>query len=436
MGNRVSVLFLIESAGAPPAPADVILESMLRPLFALEREPTILLTGERARQLRAAKPRDLLTLIRRQDVAFGPDKLDQPSAFELVSGLDWEQGVRKLFEQQAPSYHDVAFLAGRIPSSYGSHCWIPQMFGALDQWAIRVELSRNGFVDAAGEPFFLSGRLNLSNLGPNSIDVRGPSLDFKDVVQKVAHRVEAQTEHGGVVCLRFLAEEWLSADPDGLESAVRDLVKQIDAMEEAVILSARQIADRYADISYEHRIAITELLSIAKHATKPNLTPFHYAAGYLSPAEQLYLLANAWDETRRKGKLVRNSTTRTPLGPTEQAETTATLRGLGALKVTQILGELVAYMSKHNRLPASLPIEDEGVVALQDLLPTLASGFHESLVELCLPIKRGRIADQDRVRQNLADRAVGGKATPKLMELARLQLWTFKPILGIGKSSD
>ena len=81
-----------------------------------------------------------------------------------------------------------------------------------------------------------------------------------------------------------------------------------------MIESARQFADRYADISYEQAISLDFLGTMAEQSSKPELHAIEHELGFVSPAEQLYGITKIWVESIVKGKPIRNTTIRTPPG--------------------------------------------------------------------------------------------------------------------------
>jgi hypothetical protein len=218
---------------------------------------------------------------------------------------------------------------------------------------------------------------------------------------------------------------------------LKNILARLHSTEGVLLQSARQFADRFADISYERRIQLEDLRDIAAHAATGELKPFRYEAGYLAPSEQLYILARAWDETRRKGKLIRNSTLQAPLGPAAHVDTEPSVSGIWAKELPDILANLLAFIHKFARLPDSVETAD-GVLSVLDLLPTLAGGFHDELEPIDLPLRTGRLAHIDRVNTALAEECwkcpVHSDHFQSLRQLtfARQQLWTYKPVLDIS----
>lgn len=461
MPKPVSIVLVIDSIETPMPVADAVLAELLAALAKSGIEATIKLTGERARQLRQRGARAVLDALKTQDIGMrGNYHAGKPTAAELIGDLGWMEGARKFFISEAPGYDDVSFVGGRIPSSYGNESFLPQAYGALSRWGIRVVVGRHSFLSNHDRPFFFGARLNLSRLGPNWIDAGALLAEpggADRVYDRVAERVGSFSGKTGAVVLHLYAEDlWAKRTPDywktATETTFRDqlqrgseersgalanfgaLLGRLKSLEGAEVHSARNFADRFADISYERRIQMEDLLAIAHHAAKGELRPFRIEAGYLAPSEQLYLLARAWDETRRKGKLVRNSTLQAPLGPAGHVATEPSVSGIQAKELPDILANLLAFIHKFARLPDSVETED-GIVSIEDLLPTLAGGFHDELEAVDLPLRYGVMANIGRVDEALARECwespvhAPGFQSFRQLTFARQQLWTYKPVL-------
>lgn len=464
MAEPVSIVLVIDSIEAPVPTGDDVLLNILRTLSDLKIEGTIKITGERARQIKLREREDLAKAIKTQDVGlYGNYHVGKPTPAEYVGDLGWMEGARKFFISEAPGYDDVSFLAGRIPSSYGNESWLPQSYGALSRWGIRVRICQHSFLENENRPFFFGARLNLSRLGPNWIDIgeliSQPEGDLR-CFERVAGRVKSFAGRAGAVVLHLYAEDlWALRTPDFWKWAsegalrgslvrtpeecargllnLRSFIEKVSSLENGVLQSGRQFADRFADISYERRIQLEDLRAIATHAATGELRPFKYEAGYLAPSEQLYILARAWDETRRKGKLIRNSTLQAPLGPAMHVDTEASVSGIWAKELPDILANLLGFIHKYARLPDSVETAD-GAISVLDLLPTLAGGFHEELEPVDLPLKAGRLAHIDRVNAALAQECwkspvhTDNFQSLRQLTFARQQLWTYKPVLDLS----
>lgn len=462
MSAPVSVVFLIDNIETSVPGVDQSLREILILFQERRLEVTCKFTGERARQIRRLTYPELTVALKTQDIGlYGNHHVDHPTPAEYVNDLGWMEGAKKFFVQEAPGYDDVCFVGGRIPSCFGNESWSPHSYGALSRWGIRVHLSRHSFLSDNERPFFFGARLNLSQLGGNWLDV-GPTITDPKAgdhwFERIAERVWSFGGKPGVVVVQLYADDFrvrrardfgkgtskadaslLIKDDEASQRGMANLGHVLDrliGLENAKIHSARQVADRFADISYERRIQMEDLRAIARHAATGELKPFRFEAGYLAPSEQLYILARAWDETRRKGKLVRNSTLQAPLGPASQVATEPSVSGIWAKELPDVLANLLSFVHKFARLPDSLEIED-GVIAIHDLLPTLAGGFHDELEAVDLPLRPGRLANPERVDEKLA-RACWKVPVhppefevPRQIEIARQQLWTYKPVLEI-----
>ncbi|MFO0948499.1 MAG: hypothetical protein U1D30_21685 [Planctomycetota bacterium] len=462
MSAPVSVVFLIDNIETSVPGVEQALRQLIHRFQQRRLEVTCKFTGERARQVRRLVYPELTIALKTQDIGlYGNFHVDQPTPAEYVGDLGWMEGARKFFIQEAPGYDDVCHVGGRIPSCFGNESWSPHSYGALSRWGIRVRLSRHCFLSDNERPFFFGARLNLSQLGANWLDI-GPTITDPKAgdhwFEKIAERVWSFGGKAGVVVVQMYADDLLARrTPDFWKRSSQEnaagLLKEAEAcqrgldnldrildrligLENAKIHSARQVADRFADISYERRIQLEDLRAIARHAAIGKLEPFKYEAGYLAPSEQLYILARAWDETRRKGKLIRNSTLQAPLGPAELVSTEPSVSGIWAKELPDVLANLLAFIHKFARLPDSVETAD-GAISVQDLLPTLAGGFHDELEAVDLPLRQGKLANADRVDEKLARTCWKVPVhppefeVPRQIEIARQQLWTYKPVLEI-----
>ncbi|HVJ79457.1 MAG TPA: hypothetical protein VNC50_00195, partial [Planctomycetia bacterium] len=95
-----------------------------------------------------------------------------------------------------------------------------------------------------------------------------------------------------------------------------------------------------------------------------------------------------------------------------------------------ICADLIKVMRDRNELPASAQVDGK-MLALADLLPTLAAGFPSPLPAPDLPVRRGRLADP--AVSSFALRAAWPAATDaELVALEgryRLLAWSLKPAI-------
>lgn len=443
MAETALALFL--DAGSRDGPPHTTLDdpaisatllAALEALRAERREATVLLRGVDARAIQGS---ELAAAIKCQDVGFRAGTTGTTPLGASIGDSDWDTGARLCREREGADYRAVAFIAGRIPSTYVPDGWSPQCLSALEEAGMRVVASPRAFLTNEGNPYFYAGRLHLAESGPNLITDAGAFANAaatSNLIERVIGRLRALGNQGGLVSVHLSLGH---GPPTGCARGLARFLHEVESRSGIRVESARQIADRFADISYEHRIALEDLLELARHASRPQIGPFLYRAGYIAPVEQLYLLASAWDETRRKGKLVRNSTTRTPLGPTEKGESDRDITQIPAEHVTGLVGEVLTHMTTRGRVPARVAVPG-GHLAVEDLLPTLAAAFHESLNQVGLTVHRGRLAEPNRVREDLAQEVWRGPGYPSefsaknQLELARLQLWTYKPVFGLAES--
>ncbi|MGL4464226.1 MAG: hypothetical protein ACRC1K_18915, partial [Planctomycetia bacterium] len=147
-------------------------------------------------------------------------------------------------------------------------------------------------------------------------------------------------------------------------------------------------------------------------------------------------IVSAWDETLTTKKQPLKVGWRTPLGPEAYVPTSDGVYEIPADELPQLLSAVRGHLTSKGQLPNVAEVK-AGVVALADLLPTLAAGFKDGLEVRSLPLVRGAPALAARVDENLA-RACwsasdlpGDFSAPKQVEFARNQLWTYKPAFSL-----
>ena len=233
------------------------------------------------------------------------------------------------------------------------------------------------------------------------------SLTSDADVDAAVDRIQTQAAHGEN------ADPIPIALPTGT-SAVRaatlsTFLKRLLEASSFTVCSVRQTADLFADVPYDHAIPMAAITAMAMQAGQGDLSPYQYTLGWLSPAEQLYILAHIWSVAMEKGKAPRNSQTRTPI-PTLDDPVESTVTTISAAEFPTVISQLVASMSGKNELPSGVALE-AGVVAVQDLLPTLAASLPSMPTPTDLAVVRG-----------------ASMFAPELVGFGRLA-WTYKPAM-------
>jgi hypothetical protein len=344
MSDATPIVLTLDADADPTATAD-----LARVFLELGVEATLMLSASTASTLAADHP--LTNVCKRLDVGLIDRELTEPEA-----------STPKLFQPRFEKLHDaLLFPTGRLPSVYACPGFAHGAYATLSEVNIRAVMTAEPIAPMSSG-FFLGGRLHL----PPTIALE--SLTSGDDVEAAVDRIQTQAAHGE------------NADPIPIAlptatSAVREVtlstfLKRLLEVSSFAVRSVRQTADLFADVPYDHAIPMAAITAMAMQASQGNLSPYQYTLGWLSPAEQLYILAHIWSVAMEKGKAPRNSQTRTPI-PTLDDPVESTVTTISAAEFPTVIAQLVASMSGKNELPAGVAVE-AGVVAVQDLLPTLA----------------------------------------------------------------
>lgn len=404
-------------------------------------EATIHLDAPDVQRIQAEHP-DLAKSLRRQNIAYQTDSLaDAPLSY--LRRLPWKEGAAAFIETEMKGFNSSCWLGAALPVAVSMRGWAPQPFAALAEWGVRAILGPSTFLADYDRPYFLCGRLHLASLGPNAIQLEPDDwlvpAGVLASIERIHHRARILAPAASVLVLRLPLHDSLKSRAESTQTLAGHFVGLVDrlrALPEIELQSARQVVDRFADISYEHAVPADVFKEVACWAWSGNLRPFYYEQGFLSPAEQLYGMARLWHESLQKGKPVRNTTIKTPLGPPERAITDSSVEEISAEEVPALLASLMNTMENEGQLPSAVPIKS-GRLAIHDLLPTLAGGLNPKMELQDMPVHRGSFDETRisplRIAECLRDSGLPADTdVANITELARLQLWTYKPVIGCG----
>jgi hypothetical protein len=440
MSATVSVVLVVESTAPSAGQDDAFLLTFAQELNLCEIEATLLFNGARAAELLGPRQQDLATTLKRHNLGLIAGKESTPP-LSYLANLDWETGAREFRKAEHRHFLDVSRLAGHLPTAVSLGEWAPQAFSVIADWGPRVYLGPDSFIDHDTKPFFICGRLHLASLGTYWIDVSLHSLldptSIQGVVGQVHRRAEQYGSTNGVIVLRLEHQQTAASSAENAAAAAKgfvSLVQQLKTNKNVAIQSARQFADQYADVSYDQAITLDFFKSMVNESREPELHAVAHEQGYLSPAEQLFGIAKIWLDSIVKGKALRSTTVKTPLGPTHKETTDSSVKGIAAAELHDLLAHLCQNVENKGLLPSSVKTK-EGKIAVEDLLPTLAGGFPADLKPVDLPLRHGTIdsspIQQSRIKDALAAVHSSEVALANLVGLTERQLWTFKPVLGL-----
>jgi hypothetical protein len=435
MAGSVTVVFVVEALGQPDDCSDLFLGELSSSLTEARLEASLFVDASRAGYWHESAPADFRARLKQMNVGLC---LDKPLSYlAATAGPDGTDLFRK---REHRGFLDVSAHAGHIPSGLLMETWAPQAMEVIGDWGTRVVFVPHGLIENQSRPYFLAGRLHVANLGPYWIDLSFQSLlddeGRRGLEGQIARRVEQMPSDGGVIVLRLAGSQTsaaLEANHHQAALGVRQLAETVRAMPRAVWQSARQMVDRWGDISYDVALATDFFREHAPTMAGPTLGPIRHELGYLSPAEQLSAIARIWLESIQKGKPARNVTLRSPLPPRSGSRSDASVTAIPASDLVGVLSKVVQAVDS-GRLASSVDTS-QGQVAIQDLLPSLASIFAEAdltqasdvpLVKGELPIER---VQPSRWHDSLISIGVATSTGSASLAEAQQYVWTLKPTL-------
>lgn len=360
MPEPTPIVLAMDANADPAGTAD-----LAKTLLELGVEGTLLVSAETAKRLKADHP--LTEVCKRLDVGLLDRELAEPEARDPA-----------LFGPRFAKLHDaVLFPAGRLPSVYMCPSLPLGGFATLSEVNIRAVMTESPRF-LANDAVFLGGRLLLSHLHP--LQQLADDDDIGNTLRIIASQASIRDDRATVALLLPNPERMTAR-------ALTAFLKRLLENPGFAVGSVRQVADRFADIPYDHSIQMAAIAEMATFASKGTIAPFRYALGWLCPAEQLYLLVAVWTAALEKGKSPRTAQTRTPI-PTLEAPVESTATMIAASQLPTVIAGIHAFVAGRNELPAGVSFEG-GVIGMQDLLPTLAASLSSLPTPVDLPIVKG-----------------------------------------------
>ena len=361
MPEPTPIVLAMDANADPAGTAD-----LARSFLELGVEATLLVSAEIAKRLKADHP--IIEACKRLDVGL----LDR----ELTVSEARDPSV---FGPRFAKLHDaVLFRAGRLPSVYVCPSLPLGGFATLSEVNIRAVATETA-TSPTNDAVFLGGRLLLPKL--HALQQLTDDGDVENASQTIATQSRIRDEQATVALLL--------PNPDRMTArTLTALLKRLRENPDFAVGSVRQVADRFADIPYDHSIPLAAIAEMAAFSAKGTIAPFRYALGWLCPAEQLYLLVAVWTAALEKGKSPRTAQTRTPI-PTQETPIESTATMIAASELPTVLAGIHAFVAGRNELPASVSFEG-GVLGVQDLLPTLAASLPSLPTPVDLPIVKGK----------------------------------------------
>jgi hypothetical protein len=436
MAGSVSVVLVVEAAGEPDDCSDLFLSELTRELATAQLEVTLIINGDRARFWRHQASPNFLAAVKQMNIG-----LAVGNPLSHLAEIGGEEGARLFRHNEHPGFLDVSRIGGHIPSSLVLPAWAPQPMEVIADWGTRTILVPHGLVESDSRPYFLAGRLHLASLGPYWMEVSFQSLVDEEgrrgLLGQVTRRAEQLLSTGGVVVLRLAANQTSAALEANHRSAAlgyRQLAETLRSLDGIKVDSVRQAVDRWSDISYDLALPTEFFREESRKQTVGELGPIRFEVGYLSPAEQLAALSRIWLESIQKGKAVRNTTLRSPLGPRQGSITDLASSVIPAGELEGVLQAVVQGVDNQNRLPSFVSVAG-GRLSVQDLLASICSSFSDADLSqpIEVPVRQGKLpmarVHRSRWNDSLMPLGINSAKTDAVFAEAEQQVWSLKPAL-------
>jgi hypothetical protein len=442
---------------------------------------TFKVVGEKARTLEKRGRTDVITALKRHDIAYHSDFHSvHPTPAEYLAECGLLDGVQEFVRREGPGAADVRRIFGvETLSCYGQpgSSWGPQTIVGLKEigvapGGIPCYVDEGNHVGMKGKPFWYCNALVVYDMLPNrtrfDLHTSGALETGKADLTKIADRLRG--EGGGLISIFYHPCEWVhqqfwdgvnfsrGANPpreqwkappqrsaEETEAAFRKFEQYVDHIRNIPgvrWVTASDLPGMYADRARTEGATKGELLELAKRLADPSSTGIDYQViegKAFSPADQFELLVCALadamgDEQERGGVKL------TPvLGP-DSASPPSVDEGARVIAWPAFRAAIFDardYLRVNGRIPARVHFGAESVPPADFLVP-VATVYGHYVRDAVAPgdVKLGREVALLPARHIARDTPTlfggwvihkPGFRAPKILEVARLQAWTLKP---------
>ena len=440
---------------------------------------TFRLVGEKARMLERENRRDVIEALDRHEIGYHTNFHSQhPTLDEYEEPLNWEAGVEEFNRRERPGFEDIRRIFGQIPTNFdqGGATWVPQSYGALDQWGVKVYIGGSRDIGLDGKPFWYGRVLNICHvpetgaLRPNT-DNSPESLDKPDTdwtnlekvkanFQEIYARMSSQPE-GGVVSFMFHPYEFITkvdwdiinfphgANPPrsqwklpplrSPEVSARafhffeDFITYTKSFPNVEYVTPTQVLVLFADAAQQHSFSSREISRIAA-GVSPGVSFQVYEDYALSASEVLALLNKFAVQTLRGRGSDPIMLDGTPYGPDARSAALDHTVEIPWNQFSRTSQDVEGFLEANRRVPSVIWFGSQGV-SPESYLVALA-GVVKALQDKGTPpdpvvvgpatLAAAKYAGQDSSAWQW-EIAPDHVQRPNLIEIAKLQTWTLKP---------
>lgn len=418
---------------------------------------TFKMVGEKVRHLQRAGRTDVLEALGRHEIGYHTDLHSRPPTPAVyLQHASWEEGITEFLRRERAGFETVQECFGRTPVTYGQpgSSWVPQAFPALRELWVPSYLDESNHLSLGQAPYFYGGLLNINGLRDNvtRMELDGDRLqDAKDHFQAIAERLRA--EGGGLISVPYHPCEFVQtefwdapnynaggtvpadelmrlpirpAEETGFQLArFREYLEFL--LEHVRFVTVAELMEIYHDELCVRPFAREEVAAIAGGLT-PDIDALEWGGGWLSPADQFWLLVQAAAHPERDEFRLTHLD-----GPSRRRQPSAGMADPDEVPgwlLREAVTDLADALEVHCQVPSEVWLGSVSVSPesfLLTLAHALAQGWPETVA-----IRHGELRSADAVGTD-PDEVwswpifPAGFASEQIMELARLQTWTLKP---------
>jgi hypothetical protein len=412
---------------------------LARDLTARGVEATFKIVGEKARVLEARQRRDVIDAMRKHDIAYHSDNHSiPPHPAVYLRPLGMREGAEEWLRREGPGAEDVKrIFRVKTLSTYGQpgSSWGPQAHSALRQIGIRTYVDEGRHVGLNDQPFWYGGLLYIFNLGPNSIrvDIEDESKFDEAVAHAKKQAADLASRGGGVMHFWYHPNEFVTTEFwDGVNfsrgaSPAREQWQPARLRTPDAAERCHRIFNRYVDELKKIPSVRFESVRQIESRFQPQAPPVLSA----NEAKEKLRSGLKWNGGLSAAELVAAALGvpgRVILAPETRRSSTVPTGTVSRRQFARAAEEAKRFIERENRLPSHVWIDSE-MLSIDDFAAMLGadSGGEEVRVVKGELLTQNQISGDPCRTYNWVIHPAGFCA-PELLDLARLEGWTLKPV--------
>ncbi|WP_168121499.1 hypothetical protein [Paenibacillus sp. HB172176] len=180
-GTPIKILFWLDVEDFVSEESEAGLEGLLDLLDSRGITGIFKLVGEKIRMLERRGRHDLIRRLKAHEVGYHTDLHSvHPVTTEYLEPLGFREGAEEFERREGGGFEDLLRITEQPALCYGQPglAWAPHPFAVLRKWGIPVYLDSHNQVDYGGRPFWYGGLLNMTALtGIMSIPLKEDMLE-------------------------------------------------------------------------------------------------------------------------------------------------------------------------------------------------------------------------------------------------------------------